>query len=694
MNKSIAIFITIELGFLVVFGCFSAGIAVASIYSGVIDNAYKYAWGDDCGWINFRTDNGNIIIGDDTLTGYAWSQVYGWINLAPDGSGVKNNREGTLSGYAWGSNTGWINFSGVIINSEGQFTGTAFGDVTGTINFNCSGCTIKTDWRAVSIRTGGESSVPTPPTPPPGPIEDTEKPEVIITKIKIKYSPDEEVIIGGTTKPNAEISIKINGIFGLFSADSEGKWLITLGKKSLGEYEIEFTAKDLHGNIGNTKKAKFSVEEGVVAEELGIIEKITEEIKKLIPPILKPKEKIPTPIIIVPTAPPLALGGKWRIFPIKPINLFVLSPLPAQINMFAQKFPGLASTFENVGITKITDVEKIRLAKLKLPGLAKALGLKPIEIRPGKFAPPQGIPITELTTAIKNSIPSEIVFVRTGGGLIDLNIALSIGSTGKPEQRIEITAGAPLQLVVKVDTPAKKIKGYIVFKSKKPKEVTSTLPLNYLTASLVFDSPDFAKNQEQPVKTEEKLVLLEFEYEDTGDGVFIAAIPAPVVDGEYEIITVVDYEEEIIALKEIRLLTVIDPEGYIYEKDGDKETRISGAIAQLYWLNPETLQYELWPARDYQQENPQSTDVRGSYSFLVPEGDYYLKVDAPGYLSYDGKPFEVKEGSGVHINVELRTKYWWLKIADWKTVLLVIVILMLLYNFYRDKTRERLTIKP
>ena len=89
------------------------------------------------------------------------------------------------------------------------------------------------------------------------------------------------------------------------------------------------------------------------------------------------------------------------------------------------------------------------------------------------------------------------------------------------------------------------------------------------------------------------------------------------------------------------------------------------------------------------QENPQITDATGKYSFLVPEGSYYLKVVAPGYLIYDGKPFQVKEGSGVHFYIELKTKYWFLKIIDWKTILLVLVIILLLYNFYRDKIIEK-----
>jgi hypothetical protein len=119
------------------------------------------------------------------------------------------------------------------------------------------------------------------------------------------------------------------------------------------------------------------------------------------------------------------------------------------------------------------------------------------------------------------------------------------------------------------------------------------------------------------------------------------------------------------------------------------ETRIPGAVVSIYWLNPDTKQYELWPAKEFQQENPQTTDQRGTYSFLVPNGFYYLKVAVPGYLSYDGKPFEVKEGSGIHINIELKTKYWFLKIVDWKTLLLIIALLMLGYNFYKDRKREK-----
>ena len=80
--------------------------------------------------------------------------------------------------------------------------------------------------------------------------------------------------------------------------------------------------------------------------------------------------------------------------------------------------------------------------------------------------------------------------------------------------------------------------------------------------------------------------------------------------------------------------------------------------------------------------------MTGRYSFLVPRGTYYLRVEAPGYPVYQGKVFEVKEGSGVHMNIELKTKYWWLGILDWRTILLIVVGVLLLYNFYRDKVRK------
>ena len=124
--------------------------------SGPISSTYKYAWGENIGWLNFAATYGNIIVSDSKLVGYIWSDQYGWINLAPtnSGQGVANNCSGQLSGYAWGERIGWINFSGVTIDSSGRFTGQAGERSTtvGQINFDCIDCEVRTEWRPCVVR--------------------------------------------------------------------------------------------------------------------------------------------------------------------------------------------------------------------------------------------------------------------------------------------------------------------------------------------------------------------------------------------------------------------------------------------------------------------------------------------------------------------------------------------------------------
>src|SRR3989338_8411871 len=416
--------------------------------------------------------------------------------------------------------------------------------------------------------------------------------------------------------------------------------------------------------------------------------------ENIIPSFLKPKPEIkPTETsVIVPQKTPLVFQTKWRLLPNN--AEFVLAPLPKAITNLAQKFPTLKKTFKEVGISKITDVTKLSAVNLTLPGLTERVGLPIAQIDSGRFALPKGVPIAKLSSQTKQKLPTEIVFAKTGAELIDFNFALSVSKKGEPQQRISTIVGKPLQLVIKPDKPVTSVKGYVVFKSKISTSNFLEIPSDSLLAYAIFASPVFAQTQEKPVRVEEKLVLLEFEYTDPdGDGIYTAEIDVPLVEGEYEIITVMDFKDAELGNKEIRLITVVDPEGYVYEKYGDKEIRVPGAVVSIFRLNLETKQYELWSAKEYQQENPQTTDIRGTYSFLVPEGYYYLGVEAPGYLAYDGKSFQVKEGSGIHINIELKTKYWWLKIVDWKTILLITVIILLLYNFYRDKIREKMKIK-
>ena len=150
-NKIVVIVIAMLLTVSVVF---------ASETDGTINSSFRYAWGSNFGWINFKPDAGGLLIYDTYIGGYAWSSVAGWINFAPTNGGVTNNCNGELGGYAWSANLGWIPMSGASINSSGIFTGLAGSSTlpVGKINFNCDNCKVETDWRPCSSRTATSSS--------------------------------------------------------------------------------------------------------------------------------------------------------------------------------------------------------------------------------------------------------------------------------------------------------------------------------------------------------------------------------------------------------------------------------------------------------------------------------------------------------------------------------------------------------
>ena len=108
----------------------------------------KYAYGENIGWLNFGTRDGNVVVADANLTGYIWAENIGWINLNPTYGGVLNDGTGLLTGYAWGENVGWINFNpqvpgdpnhyGVTVDTEGKFDGWAWGENIGWIHLRAT----------------------------------------------------------------------------------------------------------------------------------------------------------------------------------------------------------------------------------------------------------------------------------------------------------------------------------------------------------------------------------------------------------------------------------------------------------------------------------------------------------------------------------------------------------------------------
>ena len=620
---------------------------------GTIDSSYKYAWSENASWIDFGVSGGNVHISDSVLTGYAYGENIGWISLNCSNNSscatadykVSNDGSGTLSGYAWSENAGWINFApsggGVTINSSGEFLGYAYGENIGWVVFNCattSSCgtadyKVKTDWRPQSARPAcnnaidddGDSKIDYSPDPGCSSLEDTNETDPdggggILGSIN-----------GGGTAPEPK--------FQIISPDG------TISYPKEETVPVPAVTPIMENRATETIPQTASVSQAM--------ETVSKAVGAIVPDFLKPKPKTEPP-----QEPPLeeivseslpVFAGNWKLLDDKKVAMFALAPLPKEIISLADKFPELGKTFAKVGITNMSDLQKLKNAKFVLPGISKEVGIS------GGI----GIPISSLTNAQKELIPSEIVFAKAGD-LIDYKISLAITDDGKPEQRISVIAGKPLDLAIKADKPVKNIKGYLTIKKIEREMGSRNVPASSLLGSAIVAVLGINHSSDDKIEIEQKFLISEFEYQDEDkDGIYTAQITSPLVHGEYEIISIMEYKDISLGKKELRLVTVIDPEGYIYEKNGNKETRVPEAKVSLLQKDARSGNFELWPAKDYQQVNPQKTDKSGNYSFLVPEGIYRLDVSAEGYYVFEGKEFAVEEGRGVHENIALKPKSWW-----------------------------------
>jgi hypothetical protein len=394
-----------------------------------------------------------------------------------------------------------------------------------------------------------------------------------------------------------------------------------------------------------------------IVEKPTLIDKIVEKIEEALTPAAR-KELIEA----VTVKPPVVFRGQWSLVaPRKPLQEFVLKPLPKDITNLTQKFPRLGKTLRDVGVTRVADITKLKAAKFNLPRLAEVATLRPI-VKPTPLTPLISIPVAKLSTAQIAKIPTGVVFARDANEKIDLNINFALNEQGEVRQTLNVTAGQSMKLIVKPEMPAEIVKGYILHFSEE-QFTQSDVPLASLMASQIFAGPKFVKNQVKPVN--KRLVLKEFTYRNMGNNVFMANIQVPKIGKKYEIKTIIDYIDPQTPNQEVELITVIDPEGYVYSKVKGQELRIKNVTVSLFWQNPETKQYQLWPADDFQQQNPQVTDKTGQYTFLVPEGNYYTTAKATGYALYKSDSFLVKRGSGIHMNIELKEKFFLFRLLDW-----------------------------
>ena len=90
---------------------------------------------------------------------------------------------------------------------------------------------------------------------------------------------------------------------------------------------------------------------------------------------------------------------------------------------------------------------------------------------------------------------------------------------------------------------------------------------------------------------------------------------------------------------------IIDPYGTVYDAGRGPAAPISGATVTLYQWDAGSQDWVIWtPTGD--QENPQTTGSDGRYAFNVPQGMYYITVEAAGYQPYASQPTRVTAATG------------------------------------------------
>lgn len=534
---------------------------------------------------------------------------------------------------------------------------------------------------------------------------DTAPPKIEVARIKQIYKESEEIRIGGRSEAYSKLIFNLDSrAFSIVHIESDGIWNINLGKLSAGDHSLKLIAQDKIGNSSDTMEIFFKVEKDKIEipnipspESLDSPEDPTDFHSPEEGKPETPEENVPREMDEDPnessqdqfpgesggefSETPSSMKGEWNLVALKP---FAKDFTQQDIAMIIEKFPQLKDSFGKLGISDFSDPEKLNNVRFTLPSLSEIAGISPLSNDYVSNLPDVNTPLTELSANFKKEIPSNIVFIKNKDSNFDINSVISF-QDGTSSQKASLLSGKSFQLILKPDQEVNSIKGYLTFKEDKSALKTEENIFSKLSLLL----RPYAAYAEEEV--EEKLVLSEFDYEDyDGDGIWTADFYAPQVAGEYELINVLNYKEIRSGSKTIRLITVVDPEGYVYRKDIDGfETHIPNATVSLYWFNPDTRAYELWGANKYQQTNPQMTGSRGTYSFLVPPGSYYLKAEATGHTKYQSDPFDVVVGSGVHMNIELQRQADWREQITWQNVLLAVFGIGLFYNFYSDRKERR-----
>lgn len=532
----------------------------------------------------------------DSARRYAWSENAGWIDFGGTDSAVTVTDAG-LSGYAYGETIGWISLSCANTSSCGTVDFKVANDGEG----NLSGY-------AWAENAGW-----------------------------VDFDPDH----GGVT-------ISDDGAFSGYAWSETIGWVSFSCADTSSCNTVDFgVATDWRpassrrssssGSVTGYMPTKNPDRADVSETDAGLLARWLVSAKGLFkkdkPPADSAAPVAPPEPVVIPEDP-LVWKGAPLIAP-PALAQFLFAPLPRDLSLVAARIPEISSLFAETGVSTVNDITKLVGVDIRLPRFGE---------------------ITEEGGGTA-ALPENTIFARGLNEVIDLGITLSVAETGDVRQTLETVAGQEVTLVVRPEGDPLSVTGRV---SLFPEAVFGAAGENAAEnsrlrlAAFAF----LAQATGQKSADENRRAVLDtFEYADQdGDGVWEARVAMPVVAGRYRVETVIVPEEGAVP-ETLELITVVDPEGYVYRRAGADEARIRNALVTLYQKDAAGA-FAPWDAEAYFQENPQTTGKDGAYSFLVPEGTYYLAVEAAGYKPYRGAAFEVVRGRNVHENIELAKIGW------------------------------------
>lgn len=430
----------------------------------------------------------------------------------------------------------------------------------------------------------------------------------------------------GTAEKQSQITLELlSGQKTLSNAtlllDKEGKWSYSIPMPLAdGNYQLKVYAKDEAENISKTAISNFSIQTFVWPTEPAA----TQETEPKAEPSAEPTVEEPTnqPSAVPATEEPAIPQAQPSA---EPTEEPTEEPTATTPNEEPSSAPASTSTTEPAS-------------------------------QPTTQPETSGTPQTETQPQIK---PEEVVVKSVYG---NFNLAPVVSTDPKAEEEtISAIHAFPSQTVIFSVKPAKPVSGVsgqILFSGKtaqlEPKEQQENLSFQSFI-DFLKPAPALAQSEtEETSPVDGGWKMQEFTYlDENNDGIYQAEVQLPAAVNPYTLKTLLYYKDG--TLKSLDTPILIDPQGYVYEKVKNQELRINKAVVSLYYLNTETKQFELWDASSYGQKNPQTIDKDGAYSFLAPQGKYYITVQAEGYHPFESQKFDVQEGVPiVNLNLELQ----------------------------------------